>query len=106
MAATMVLARRNRERVATDGAGVVSRPESPDMLDATAKSSKEHGDLWRWQRQEDDRRWCLVSTRRGGSAGALEGWQALRAGQMTEDEKFCRRALMNWKMTEDERLLS
>ena len=28
---------------ATDGTGVVSLPESPDMLDATAKSSKGHG---------------------------------------------------------------
>ena len=77
---------RDRERVATDGAGVVSLPESPDMLDATAGSSKEHGDLWCWRCWEDDRRWCLVSARRGGSVGALEGWQALMAWQMIEDE--------------------
>lgn len=65
---------RDRERDrATDGAGVVSLPESPEMLDATAKSSKEDGDLCRWRCREDDRRWCLLSTRRGGSATALEG---------------------------------
>ena len=66
----------------------------------------EDGDLWLWQRREDDRRWCLDPVRRGGYARALEGWQALMVWQMSEDEKFCRRALMVWKMIEDERLLS
>src|SRR5712691_3414223 len=63
-----------------------------------------NGKVFEVTRREDDRRWCLVSARRGGSASALEGWRALVARQMSEDEKFCRRDLMVWKMIEDERL--
>ena len=52
-----------------------------------AKSSKEHGYLWRWQcRREDDRPWRLVSGRRGGSTGALEEWQDLMVWKMIEGE--------------------
>jgi len=64
---------RERDRRATDGAGVVSLPDSPDRLDAIAKSSKDDGDLWRCRCRELDRRWRFASVTRGGSAGAFEG---------------------------------
>jgi hypothetical protein len=52
---------------------VVSLPEEPDILDETAKSSKDDGAL-RWRcRESDRRRWCFDSATRGGSAGALDG---------------------------------